>query len=206
MEQKRAKITDDYYSDKITEKERDRYLARFAKAKADAKNTIARLESENQSLQSQIDNLSELSYNAILKLSAEVLSMTDVKAMYELVHQYIKEVTLERMDALGKKGYLFRVTYYDGTTDKIVYLSRLFKTPVFRAGKPSKRIDKVYFVADGSYFKPFDADRLKRDKDGNIEPTEVSGVKITDTDAGNTVMQELLKQRELRRKECSKED
>lgn len=206
LEQKRAKVTDDYYSDNITEKERDRYLARFTKAKAEALNIIAKLESENQSLQNQIDNLSELSYNAILKLSAEVLTMSDAKAMYELVHQYIKEVTLERFDALGKKGYLFGVTYTDGTTDKVVYLSRLYKTPVFRAGKPTKRADKVYFVADGSYFKPFDADRLKRDKEGNIEPTKVSGVQITDTDAGNTFRQELLKQRELRRKENRKED
>lgn len=195
LEQKRAKITDDYYSDKITEKERDKYLARFTKAKAEAKNVIAKLESENQALQSQIDNLSELSYNSVLKLSAEVLYMTDAKAMYELIHQYIKEVKLERLDALGKKGYLFRVSYYDGTTDKVVYLSRLYKTPVFRAGKPTKRPDKVFFVADGSYFKPFDADRLKRDKDGNIEPTEISGVEITDISAKRIQVEELGRQR-----------
>lgn len=50
-----------------------------------------------------------------------------------------------------------------------------------------------FFVLKTQYLLlgPFNTDRLKRDKDGNIAPTELSEVEITDTDASNTVMQEL---------------
>lgn len=204
LEQKRAKANDDYYSDKITEGERDKYLSRFAKDKTKALNAIANLESENQTLQNQLDSLSELSYNSIMKLTADLLTMADEQKMFELVHQYIKEVTVDRIEALNKKGYLFTVYYMDGTTDKVVYLSRLYKTPVFKLGKPDKRIKATFTTEDGVTFNYWQADRIKRDKDGLIIPSEVSGVAITAEKAVATVVDEVKRQREAREQQEGK--
>lgn len=191
LEERRAKVNDDFYiRATITEKERDRYLARFAKERTKAQNAIANLESENQMLQNQLTTLSDLSYTAIQKLAADILTMDDEPKMFELVHQYIKEVTVDRIEALNKKGYLFTVYYMDGTTDKVVYLSRLYKTPTFRTTKKVDARAKAHFVADGTYFKYWDADRLKRDKDGMLILPDTS-VAITDESAKATMMDEL---------------
>lgn len=115
--------------------------------------------------------------------------------MFELVHQYIREVTVDRIEALNKKGYLFTVYYFDGTVDKVVSLSWLYKTPTFRATKKIDTKYKAHFVADNdTYFKYWDA---KRDKDCKIILSD-SRVEVTDDAAKAIMMAELLKQRDER--------
>lgn len=191
---------DDYYSDRITEAERERYLAKFIKDKAEAENAIANLENENLTLQRQLDSLAELSYNAILKLAASLQTLTDEKEMYELVHQYIKMVTLNRTTIYGKGCSILTFYFYDGTSETLYYFSKNRKQAIYKRGKMDKRLRYAFTDSEGNSYIPYDADRLERDKDGKIIEPEISSIKITDEAANKTMIEELLKQREERNK------
>lgn len=123
LDANRAKWLERLFANQITDKEADAYFARFDKEKADKANTITNLENENITLQRQLDSLADLSYNAILKLSASLISMTDEKEMYELVHQYIKMVTLNRTTIDGKGCSILTFYFYDGTSETLYYFT-----------------------------------------------------------------------------------
>lgn len=197
-DERRAKVIDDYYSDRITEAERERYLAKFTKDKAEAENAIANLENENITLQRQLDSLAELSYNSILKLTASLSSMTDEKEMYELVHQYIKMVTLNRTTIDGKGCSILTFYFYDGTSETLYYFSKNRKQAIYKRGKMDKRLRYAFADSEGNCYIPYDADRLERDKEGKIIEPEISSIRITDEAANKIMTEELLRQREER--------
>ncbi len=199
-DERRAKVIDDYYSDRITEAERERYLAKFTKDKADAENAIANLENENITLQRQLDSLAELSYNAILKLAASLQTLTDEKEMYELVHQYIKMVTLNRTTIDGKGCSILTFYFYDGTSETLYYFSKNRKQAIYKRGKMDKRLRYAFTDSEGNSYIPYDTDRLERDKDGKITEPEISSIRITDEAANKIMTEELLRQREERNK------
>lgn len=199
-DERRAKVIDDYYSDRITEAERERYLAKFIKDKADAENAIANLENENLTLQRQLDSLAELSYNAILKLAASLQTLTDEKEMYELVHQYIKMVTLNRTTIDGKGCSILTFYFYDGTSETLYYFSKNRKQAIYKRGKMDKRLRYAFTDSEGNSYIPYDTDRLERDKDGKITEPEISSIRITDEAANKIMTEELLRQREERNK------
>ena len=193
-DEKRAKVIADFYSDKITETEREHYLAKFTKDKAEAENAISNLENENLTLQRQLDSLAELSYNSILKLTASLSFMTDEKEMYELVHQYIKMVTLERNTIDGKGCSILTFYFFDGTTETLYYFSKNRKHAIYKKGKMDRRLRYAFTDSEGNSYIPYDADRLERDKDGKIIEPEISGIEITDISAKRTMVEELGRQ------------
>lgn len=193
-DERRAKVIDDYYSDRITEAERERYLAKFTKDKADAENAIANLENENITLQRQLDSLAELSYNSILKLTASISSMTDEKEMYELVHQYIKMVTLNRTTIDGKGCSILTFYFFDGTIETLYYFSKNRKQAIYKRGKMDKRLRYAFTDSEGNSYIPYKADRLERDKEGKIIEPETSSVEITDVAAKRVMVAELGRQ------------
>lgn len=199
-DERRAKVIDDYYSDRITEAERERYLAKFTKDKAEAENAIANLENENVTLQRQLDSLAELSYTSVMKLTASLYKVNDEKAMYELVHQYIKMVTLNRTTIDGKGCSILTFYFYDGTTETLYYFSKNRKQAIYKRGKMDKRLRYAFIDSEGNSYIPYNTDRLERDKEGKIIESEISSVEITDEAAKRIMMAELLRQREERNK------
>ena len=199
-DERRAKVIDDYYSDRITEAERERYLSKFTKDKVEAENAIANLENENITLQRQLDSLAELSYTSILKLTASLYKMDNEKEMYELVHQYIKYVTINRTTIDGKGCSILTFYFYDGTTETLYYFSKNRKQAIYKRGKMDKRLRYAFTDADGNGYLPYNADRIERDKEGRIIQPETSSIEVTDEAAKQTMIEELLRQREDRNK------
>lgn len=200
LDANRAKWLERLFANKITDKEADAYFARFDKEKADKTNAITNLENDNITLQRQLDSLAELSYNSILKLTASIASMTDEKEMYELVHQYIKMVTLNRTTIDGKGCSILTFYFFDGTIETLYYFSKNRKQAIYKRGKMDKRFRYAFTDSEGNSYIPYDADRLERDKEGNIIEPEISSIKITDEVANKTMTEELLRQREERNK------
>lgn len=199
-DERRAKVIDDFYSDRITEAERERYLTKFIKDKAKAENAIANLENENIALQRQLDSLAELSYTSILKLTASLSNMNNEKEMYELVHQYIKYATINRTAIDGKGCSILTFYFYDGTTEMLYYFSKNRKQAIYKRGKMDKRLKYAFTDSEGNSYIPYNADRLDRDKDGKIIEPEISSIEVTDEAAKQTMMEEILRQREERMK------
>ena len=200
-DERRAKVIDDYYSDRITEAERERYLAKFTKDKTEAENAVSNLENENIALQRQLDTLAELSYTSIMKLTASLYKMDNEKEMYELVHQYIKYATINRTTIDGKGCSILTFYFYDGTSETLYYFSKNRKHAIYKRGKMDKRLRYAFTDSEGNSYIPYDADRLDRDKDGKIIALETSSVEIKDEAANKIMMAELLRQREERMKE-----
>lgn len=199
-DERRAKVIDDYYSDRITEAERERYLAKFTKDKTEAENAVSNLENENIALQRQLDTLAELSYTSIMKLTASLYKMDNEKEMYELVHQYIKYATINRTIIDGKGCSILTFYFYDGTSETLYYFSKNRKHAIYKRGKMDKRLRYAFTDSEGNSYIPYEADRLDRDKEGKIIKPEISSVQITDETAKQTMLEELLRQREERMK------
>lgn len=197
---KRAKVIDDFYSDRITEKERERYLAKFANDKRNAENAIANLSNENQALQRQLDSLAELSYKSIQKLTASVAFIDNEKEMYELVHTYIKRVVLQRTTINDKYCMIITVYFYDGTSDVVYSFSKSKKHILYKleSTRPVKK--NILTDANGNTYYPYFPDRINRDKDGRIILPDTSSIAITDKVAADIVKQEILAYQE----ECLK--
>lgn len=200
LDANRAKWLERLFANQITDKEADAYFARFDKEKADKANAITNLENENLALQRQLDSLAELSYNSIIKLAASLQVMTDEKEMYELVHQYIKMVTLNRTTIDGKGCSILTFYFYDGTSETLYYFSKNRKQAIYKRGKIDKRLRYAFTDSEGNSYIPYDADRLERDKDGKITESEISSIRITDEAANKIMTEELLRQREERNK------
>lgn len=194
-DERRAKVIDDYYSDRITEAERERYLAKFTMEKSEAENAISNLENENIALQRQLDTLAELSYSSILKLTASLYKMDNEKEMYELVHQYIKRATIDRTSIDGKGCSILTFYFYDGTTETLYYFSKNRKQATYKRGKMDKRLRYAFTDSEGNSYIPYEVDRLERDKEGKIIAPEIASVEITDEAAKQTMLEELLKAR-----------
>ncbi|MEQ2956087.1 recombinase family protein [Phocaeicola massiliensis] len=200
LDANRAKWLERLFASQITDKEADAYFARFDKENADKTNAITNLENENLALQRQLDSLAELSYNSIIKLAASLQVMTDEKEMYELVHQYIKMVTLNRTTIDGKGCSILTFYFYDGTSETLYYFSKNRKQAIYKRGKIDKRLKYAFTDSEGNSYIPYDADRLERDKDGKITEPEISSIRITDEAANKIMTEELLRQREERNK------
>lgn len=200
LDANRAKWLERLFASQITDKEADAYFARFDKEKADKTNAITNLENENLALQRQLDSLAELSYNSIIKLAASLQTLTDEKEMYELVHQYIKMVTLNRTTIDGKGCSILTFYFYDGTSETLYYFSKNRKQAIYKRGKMDKRLRYAFTDSEGNSYIPYDADRLERDKDGKITEPEISSIRITDEAANKIMTEELLRQREERNK------
>ena len=193
---KRAKVIDDFYSDRITEKERERYLTKFTKDKSEAENAIANLNNENQALQRQLDSLAELSYNSIQKLTASLAVMNNEKEMYELVHTYIKKAILQRSIIDGKYCMIITIYFYDGAFDTIYFFSKNRKHALYKKEKTDISKKYIFTDIDGNTYYPYFSDKIKRDKDGKVILPEISSIQITDGTASDIFIQELLKQSE----------
>ncbi len=194
------KINDRWNAGRLTDEQADRYLDEIDTKCAEARNIVASLENENTMLQRQLDSLEELSYTSITKLTASVMTITDEKEMYELVHQYIKKATLERTTLDGKGCSILTFYFYDGTVETLYYFSRNRKQAIYKRGKMDKRLRYAFTDSEGNSYIPYNADRLERDKDGKIIEPEISSLQITDSEANKTVLTELLRQREERMK------
>lgn len=190
---KRAKVIDDFYSDRITEKERERYLAKFANDKKEAENAIANLTNENQALQRQLDSLEELSYKSIQKLTVTVALIDNEKEMYDLVHTYIKKATMQKTTINEKYCMVITIYFYDGTSDVVYSFSKSKKHTLYKleSNKPVKK--NILTDVDGNTYYPYFPDRINRDKDGKIILPETSSIAITNEAAADTVKQEILK-------------
>lgn len=195
-DEKRAKVIDDFYSDRITEKERERYLTKFTKDKSEAENAIANLNNENQALQRQLDSLAELSYNSIQKLTASLAVMNNEKEMYELVHTYIKKAILQRSIIDGKYCMIITIYFYDGAFDTIYFFSKNRKHALYKKEKTDIVKKYIFTDIDGNTYYPYFSDRIERDKDGKVILPQISSIQITDETASDIFIQELLKQSE----------
>lgn len=190
---KRAKVIDDFYSDRITEKERERYLTKFANDKREAENAIAALNNENQALQRQLDSLTELSYKSIQKLTASVAFIDNEKEMYELVHTYIKKATLQRTTINEKYCMIITVYFYDGSVDVVYYFSKNRKHAFYKRIATDARTKGAFIDGEGITYYPYFPDRINRDENGKVILPDTSSIAITDKAAADIVKQEILR-------------
>lgn len=170
LDERRAKWLERLDKGLITDEEADKYLSQFSTNKSKIEKAIVALENENYSLSSQLDSLSELTAKSIVTIQEEISSLWDERAMYELVHRYIKDGTIERIEVDGKSGLLLTFNFYDGTKKEIYYFGRNRKHQIYERGKIDKRLNYAFTDSEGNSYNPLRFERIIRDENWQIIP------------------------------------
>ena len=180
FEEKRVKINDDYYDNKITSKEREKYLKLNVENKEKVGNAIVQLENENRQLQFQLETIAGLSDDAVAKLALSLFDMDDEKKMFGIVHDYIKRATIHRCETNKKKCYIVNIYFQDGTSEAVHYFPHFKKQKTFKREKAIAKLKGVFIDDEGYSYIPCEFPRIERIKgvEGKIKSTQSSSIRI----------------------------
>jgi hypothetical protein len=140
FDSERGRIDDVYISGRLSKDKYQIKLNEVDDKAAKVKDEMLSLKEENQRLQTLIDELVNIGTDEkqLIALVEKTQRLDNEKEMSDIVHKYVKQVTIRKGEYENKQCFIITISFIDGDVKEVYYFSRLTKCKFFTLSSTGK--------------------------------------------------------------------